>query len=119
MYTLSTCLERQRRKMYNSNETNAIPRKLWLWISFGLVTLLISIAIFPFSPLATKAVASNDNWPMYLSSLQHSGYNGVESTINPNTVTGLKQHWSFQTGGSISAQAVVANGHIYFGSWDG
>ena len=94
-------------------------RKLWLWISFSLVTLLIFIANFSFSPLATKAAASNGYWPTYLAILQHYGYNGAESAINPNTVTNLKQHWSFQTGGGISAQPVTANGYIYFGSWDG
>ena len=60
-----------------------------------------------------------DDWTTYLYTLGHSGFNGAETAINPNTAGSLKQLWSISEGSTISTQPVVTNGLIYWGSWDG
>src|SRR6266568_2547905 len=60
-----------------------------------------------------------DDWTTYLYTPGHSGFNGAETAINPNTAGSLKQLWSISEGSTISTQPVVTNGLIYWGSWDG
>ncbi|HCI80885.1 MAG TPA: hypothetical protein DHW02_14480, partial [Ktedonobacter sp.] len=56
---------------------------------------------------------------MFLGNDARTGYNSSETAINSSTASSLKLNWSFKTGGHINAQPVVANGQVYFGSWDG
>ena len=63
--------------------------------------------------------ASPGDWTTYLYNPEHSGFNGAETAITPTTAASLKQLWSISEGSIISTQPVVANGLIYWGSWDG
>src|SRR5437588_13029101 len=65
------------------------------------------------------AYAASGDWPTYLSYNERSGYNSIETIINPGSAPQLKMHWSYKAGSFISAQPVEANGLIYWGSWDG
>jgi polyvinyl alcohol dehydrogenase (cytochrome) len=58
---------------------------------------------------------------MYAYSLGRSGFNGAESTITPDSMSRLQSKWtiSSSSGALITAQPVMANGLIYWGSWDG
>jgi hypothetical protein len=91
----------------------------------GLALLLI---VFIFGSLFTVDLLKSgksahavtpDDWTTYLYNLGHSGFNSAETAINPNTAGGLKQLWSISEGSIISTQPTVANGLIYWGSWDG
>ncbi len=57
------------------------------------------------------------DWPSYL--LNNGGFNSNESIINQATAPQLTQYWVHHARGAISTQPVVANGMIYWGSWDG
>src|SRR4030095_9607228 len=48
-----------------------------------------------------------------------SHHNPYEKLITPRTAARLKPRWVFQTHGDVSSQPVVAQGVVYFGSWDG
>jgi outer membrane protein assembly factor BamB len=67
--------------------------------------------------------ASGDNWPSYMHDLTHSGYNPTETAINPASASTLQPRWIDRVGGAtgvtVSTQPVLANGLVYWGSWDG
>src|SRR6516225_3652708 len=65
------------------------------------------------------AAASSDDWTMYGYDLGQSNFNSAETIINPSSAGGLNLLWSVNAGSIISTQPVVANGKIYWGSWDG
>lgn len=58
---------------------------------------------------------------MYAYSLGHSGFNRTETIITPASASKLQSKWTISAppGALITAQPVVANGFIYWGSWDG
>ncbi len=102
-------------------------QKLRLFLLPGLAllgTIFVLLALFSPAVLVAQAAttASPDvsvNWPMYLNLLGRSGYNSAEKKINSSSAQNLHEHWHFTTGGPISAEPVVYNGQIFFGSWDG
>ena len=57
-------------------------------------------------------------WPVFGRDVNGSHYNPDEK-ITPANVARLKVLWKFETGADVSGQPVVANGVLYFGSWDG
>jgi outer membrane protein assembly factor BamB len=63
--------------------------------------------------------ATSGDWSVFLGNDARTGYNSDESSINATTAANLKVNWTFPTKGRINAQAVVADGQVYFGSWDG
>jgi outer membrane protein assembly factor BamB len=64
-------------------------------------------------------VASSGDWTMYQGDLGRSGFNAAETTITPTNASHLKLHWKNTASGTISSQVAVANGLLYWGSWDG
>jgi len=68
--------------------------------------------------LTVHNTADSGDWTSYLGS-QHQGDNSVENLIDASTASKLTLFWSAHAKGSISSQPVVANGLIYWGSWDG
>src|SRR5258708_24976638 len=69
------------------------------------------------------SVPATGAWPMYMHDISHSNYDPDEKRITPDTVSTLKTRFIRRAGGlqgaTISTQAVVVNGVIYWGSWDG
>jgi polyvinyl alcohol dehydrogenase (cytochrome) len=86
---------------------------LYVAIAASLVTVLSGLLA------ATQArAATSVNWPTYLKGPARSGYNGTEATITGSTVGSLRNRWTARSG-SVSAEPVVSNGVVYYGSWDG
>jgi outer membrane protein assembly factor BamB len=78
------------------------------------------------TPLAgsapTRSVLSRGSpgdWTTYLADNGRSGFNGNETRINATSASQLKLHWSVAEGSVISTQPIVANGAVFWGSWDG
>ncbi len=91
-------------------------QRMYLATIAGLVTLLCIIS----GPMATPTMAAAGDWPTYQFNNAHQGFNPTETLINPATAPNLKLHWTHTApGGQISTEPVVANGMIYWGSWDG
>ncbi len=81
---------------------------------------VLSAGLAPSIPIASAA--SSSDWPTYQLNNGRAGFNSAETTITSANAANLKVHWKIQASGSpnaISAQPVVANGTIYWGSWDG
>src|SRR5436305_15107761 len=91
----------------------------------GIVRRTLALAIiavgliFALSRHQTTYAASAGDWPGYMFDPGHSGFNGVETIINPTSAPHLRVHWAFQGGGTIFSQPVVATGMVYWGSSDG
>jgi polyvinyl alcohol dehydrogenase (cytochrome) len=65
------------------------------------------------------ARAQARDWSTFLWDDGHSGFNSTETVITPASAPNLKVHWSIQAAGHVSAQPIVANGMLYWGSYDG
>jgi polyvinyl alcohol dehydrogenase (cytochrome) len=65
------------------------------------------------------AFAKSGSWPTYMGGNSRTGFNQAETTINPQTAPNLKVHWKHLAGGKVTSQPIVANGLVYWGSWDG
>lgn len=57
------------------------------------------------------------DWPGYL--LGNGSYNAGETRITNQTVPALHQVWTEHAQGGVTAQPVVVDGVVYWGSWDG
>ncbi len=91
-------------------------------ILFALLASLLMPQPFIYAHVSNLSVLSQTNpgdWPTYMKDIGHSGFNANESVLNVNTVPNLKVHWQYHVGARISSQPVVADGVVYWGSWDG
>ena len=93
------------------------------WLSFAgvivsLAMLIVMVAVVNLHQQPARATSSGD-WPTLLGNLERTGYNSNETAINPTTASNLKLQWTFPTKNNISSEPVVANGQVYWGSWDG
>lgn len=61
---------------------------------------------------------SAGDWTTFMGDPGHTGYNAFETTITSGSAPNLKLHWKGKAY-KISAQPLVVNGVVYWGSWDG
>lgn len=96
------------------------PGVLWLPLIGFAVMLGTMIGVVSYMP-RQAAHAAATNWTTFLGSNAHTGYDAAETTINTTTAPNLKVHWTFLTPAKarITAEVIVANGMLYWGSWDG
>ncbi len=98
--------------------------KKWKSIALAVLGLALIIAgVFIMLPRLQAVQAARTgvggDWPMYMHDVGSSGYNKAETIINRTSAPNLKVHWTYPGGGVIFSQPVVANGLIYWGSFDG
>lgn len=85
----------------------------------GMLILSVFLVMGTLALPIPFAHAQVGDWSTYLGGPGHSGYNRSETIINPSTVQSLIQHWSRTITAKISTQPIVADGKVYWGSWDG
>lgn len=66
-----------------------------------------------------EADAATTDWAMYRHDGGRSGYNPSETAITTANAGLLKPRWVVKAPDTISSEAVLANGSLYWGSWDG
>ncbi|GAC1303040.1 MAG: hypothetical protein NVSMB27_42790 [Ktedonobacteraceae bacterium] len=95
-------------------------RRYWrpLLALLMLFAMMAAIAIVTDHPGPAVHATSGD-WPTYLGGNARTGYNSAEVGITAATAKSLQLNWTFPTGAEISTQPVVANGQVYWGSWNG
>ena len=86
-------------------------------LSISIASSLLVVGILQAHKPARAAAPSD--WTQYGYDPARSNYNTAETLINPSSAPGLKQLWSITAGSTISTQPTVANGKVYWGSWDG
>ena len=94
------------------------------WGSYTLrivcaLALLGVLAVLVIRTPGSAAFANTVDWPTFLGSNTRTGFNGAETVINPSTAHNLKKHWSRAITAAISSEPIVANGMLYWGSWNG
>jgi outer membrane protein assembly factor BamB len=78
------------------------------------------LPIPPRAPLAHGIFGPpGDNWTTFMGDDEHDSYQSVSPSLQASTAANLSLQWSFQSGGVIISEPVVANDRVYFGSWDG
>jgi polyvinyl alcohol dehydrogenase (cytochrome) len=96
-------------------------RAYWLLLVEFVLGLTTVAAIASYLPNQTAHAAFPTRWSTFLGSNARTGYNAAETIINPTTAPNLKLHWTASTVGQAKAtdEVIVANGMLYWGSWDG
>lgn len=89
------------------------------WISFIGTLVILAVAITSILHLPVSVHAASGDWPTFLGSNARTGYNASETIITSTTASKLKLHWTDTAKGIASSEPVVANGLVYWGSWDG
>ncbi len=124
---------RDRGRIDMSSEKKQVPGKRrerplgWRKLGWGMVPLLLLVARMAnattISDIQRMLVATPtvvpDDWTTYMAGIERSGFNKNETTINPATAPQLQLYWSVKAAATIFSQPIVANGMIYWGSWDG
>ena len=89
-------------------------------LGLALVLVCVTVAMSP-HPWAIRAASTSGagDWSTYMYTIGRSGYNQAETIINQASAPNLKVHWSVKAGGAVFSQPVVANGIVYWGSFDG
>lgn len=87
------------------------------WVFAGILILFI-VMLSSWSG-NSSAYAAGGDWPTYQYSSARSGFDSSDTILNPSSASHLKLYWTDTVSGSISAQPVVANSIIYWGSWNG
>ncbi len=83
------------------------------------VALVLVAVVASSAGLAPHASAATGDWTSYLFDNSRDGYNASETIINQTSAPHLKVHWRVHAGGKIASEPIVANGLVYWGSWDG
>ncbi|HLJ35999.1 MAG TPA: PQQ-binding-like beta-propeller repeat protein [Ktedonobacteraceae bacterium] len=89
-----------------------------IWI-FVFASVLALYAGIPDAWSGSRVVyAAGGDWTTYQYSSARSGFNDADTTLNASSATHLTLHWKHTAAGPISAQPIVANDMIYWGSWN-
>ncbi len=113
------------KKQMPGNRRERLP--VWWKLGWGIVLILLLVACMVNATTisdvqraleATPTVVLAD-WTTYMAGIERSGFNKNETTINPTTAPQLQLYWSAKSAATIFSQPIVANGMIYWGSWDG
>ena len=95
-----------------------VPLFFFAFISLSVVAAVAAPNTFG-SNVSTSPTAMGD-WVQADFDAAHSGFNRLETQINPGNVGSLTQLWSSPVGtGALYASPVVWNGKVYIGSGDG
>ncbi|HZM57252.1 MAG TPA: PQQ-binding-like beta-propeller repeat protein [Acidimicrobiales bacterium] len=86
--------------------------------------LVVAVVVGLTALTVGPAVAATGDWVTYGATNGRSGFNAAETVITPSTAPQLKLAWTAAASQSVSpnwvtSQAVVSNGLVYWGSWDG
>jgi len=92
-----------------------------VWIRTAVACALLA-TLGPVAPVAgaePASIAESTNWSTYRHDNARSGFSATETAITAGSVGSLAPHWVVPAPDSISTEAVIANGLLYWGSWDG
>lgn len=116
-------IEPKGEKVHMKRIIHALHRQrkvLWLpLVSFAVVFATV-FSILSYTP-RQSAHANSPDWATFLGSNAHTDYNAAETAINPSNAPKLSVLWSMPsaTKAIVTAQMIMANGMLYWGSWDG
>ncbi len=87
------------------------------------VALLGALSVVGAAWGGVPAAAASGDWTTYAATNGRSGFNAAETVITPTTTSQLHLAWTAAAQNAspnwVTSQAVVSNGLVYWGSWDG
>ncbi len=87
----------------------------WRWTRWATWLAFVPVAALA---ACSSPSASNQLLATYHGNNARTGY-WADTSITPQNAGSLKQKWAIPGTSTISAQAVVANGFVYWGDWNG
>ncbi|MDQ2902759.1 MAG: PQQ-binding-like beta-propeller repeat protein [Chloroflexota bacterium] len=102
--------------------TRSMLPRMYMGVVAGVLALLctvLGLVAIPAMVASRSPQPTAGDWTTYLGDNAHSGYNALESAINPTTAPHLQRLWTHNVASSISTQPVVTNGRVFWGSGDG
>ena len=101
-------------------QTTAVRKGL----SLPAIGIAVAVAVAAVTVLVSGAFHSSHHgatgaWPMYMGNFARTGFAAGETSITPANVHELEQRWEVTGSATISDQATLADGFLYWGSWDG
>lgn len=88
-----------------------------LALGTAIVTVMSVASWLAASPQPARAAV--EDWRTYLAGLGRTGFSPAKTAITASSAPSLRLRWTAVSAGAASAEPVVANGVIYWGSWDG
>jgi len=80
---------------------------------------IISFGVLGLTRSTNYVRAASATWSTLLGDLARDGYNPNETILNKTNAAALQVLWTHWSGSQITTEPVLANGLIYWGSWDG
>lgn len=77
------------------------------------ITKLFTVLFIVLTLVGCDKKTSEGNWPSFRGNIQHTGYYSGNA---PEKLTELK--WKFKTEDFVNSSPAVADGMVFFGSWD-
>jgi polyvinyl alcohol dehydrogenase (cytochrome) len=71
------------------------------------------------TPTATATEGVADEWPSFNHDHENSRANTAETTLSPDTVSGLVPRWRVEGLSGVTSTPAVVDGVVYFGDWSG
>ncbi len=100
----------------------SVMRRKWKSYRVHIATIVATLVMLLATFLATRpaAHAQAGDWTTYMMNNARTGFNSAETIINTSSAPNLKRYWTLvATAGRVTTQPLVANGMVYWGSWDG
>jgi outer membrane protein assembly factor BamB len=99
------------------------PRALTIAIGLVALAILTTPLIGPPAEASGSRAPTNSptawaDWAQFHRSVDRTGVNPGEVTLDPSNVNLLEVTWKFQTGAKVSSAPAVVNGVVFFGSAD-
>src|SRR5581483_12109949 len=110
------CMDEYRLMSYRRDLGRAIRRSHLAGLAAATTAVALALTAVPASAWAPP---DRPDWTQYQDNLAGSGDNRTEHALNPRTIATLHPDWVVTGGGSVSAQPLVVDGVVYWGSWDG
>lgn len=105
---------------YQGGKERKSGRTLWLRVAALTVALAVLIVgTVDITRSVTHVRAATPDWSTWLADLARDGYNPNETILSKTNAANLRVLWTHQSGSQITTEPVIANGLIYWGSWDG
>ena len=93
-------------------------------LSLPAIGVAVAVVVAVVTVLVSGVFSSGNHagpgaWPMFMGNLSRTGFATNETSITRANVHELTQRWEVTGAATISDQATLANGFLYWGSWDG
>lgn len=88
-------------------------------VGVGVAVLVAAVTVLVTGVFRSGHHGGTGTWTMFMGNFARTGFAADETSITPDNVHELKQRWEVTGKATISDQATLDGGFLYWGSWDG